>query len=125
MNGRFARFLVAGGVGFIADAAALTLLLELTPLGPFVSRLGSIGFALFVTWLVNRNLTFSPSSRGPVREGMRYGGVGVSTSILNYVIYSGLLFAWPTLAPLAALVAASVAAMALSYLGYTRLVFDR
>ena len=42
---------------------------------------GSLGaLSAFVTWLVNRNLTFSPSSRGPVREGMRYGGVGVSTS---------------------------------------------
>ena len=125
MSRRFARFAMAGGVGFVADAAALALLLEWTPLGPFGSRLGSIGFALLVTWLVNRNLTFAPSVRGRVREGMRYGGVGVSTSILNYVIYSGLLFAWPALAPLAALVAASIAAMALSYLGYSRLVFDR
>ena len=122
---RILRFVVVGGIGFIADAGMLVLLLAETPLGPFAARLVSVAFGLAVTWLCNRTLTFQPSSRGMLREGARYGGVGITTSIVNYVIYSGLLVAMPWMAPLLALVIASLAAMTLSYLGYSRLVFDR
>ena len=123
--GRILRFVVVGGIGFVADAAMLALLLAATPLGPFVARLLSIGFGLTVTWLCNRTLTFRPSSRGMLREGARYGGVGITTSIVNYLVYGVLLLAMPSMVPLLALVVASLAAMALSYLGYSRLVFDR
>lgn len=123
--GRFARFVLAGGVGFVADAAALWLLLAATPLGPLVARVLSIGFALCVTWQINRHLTFEPSSRGIAQEGARYGGVGIATSIVNYLVYCAVVLALPALPPLAALAIASVVAMALSFLGYSRLVFDR
>ena len=123
--GRLARFVFAGAVGFVADAAALWLLLAVTPLGPFIARLLSIGFALCVTWQINRHLTFSPSSRGVAQEGARYGGVGIATSIVNYVVYCAILFALPAMPPLVALAIASLVAMALSFLGYSRLVFDR
>jgi len=122
---RIARFVLAGGVGFVADAAALWLLLAVTPLGPFIARVLSIGFALCITWQINRHLTFSPSSRGVAQEGARYGGVGIATSIVNYLAYCAILFALPAMPPLAALAIASLVAMALSFLGYSRLVFDR
>jgi putative flippase GtrA len=122
---RLVRFALAGGVGFGADAAALWLLLSVTPLGPLTARMLSIGFALCVTWQINRHLTFSPSGRGMAREGARYGGVGAATSVVNYLVYCALLFALPALPPLAALAFASLVAMALSFLGYSRLVFDR
>ncbi|MDF2389615.1 GtrA family protein [Nostoc ellipsosporum NOK] len=122
---RLLRFVFAGGVGFVADAAALWLLLAVSPLGPFLARILSIGFALCVTWQLNRHLTFAPSARGMAREGARYGGVGIATSVINYLVYSALLVALPAVPPLAALAAASLAAMALSFLGYSRLVFDR
>ena len=122
---RILRFVVVGGIGFVADGAILALLLAATPLGPFGARLVSIAFGLAVTWLCNRTLTFQPSSRGMLREGARYGGVGITTSVFNYLVYSVLLLAVPWMPPLVALVLASLAAMALSYLGYSRLVFDR
>ncbi|RWC27429.1 GtrA family protein [Mesorhizobium sp.] len=122
---RIVHFVFAGGVGFVADAAALWLLLAITPLGPLAARILSIGFALCVTWVLNRHLTFSPSSRGVAKEGARYGGVGVATSIVNYLVYCAILFALPAAPPLAALAAASLVAMTLSFLGYSRLVFDR
>ncbi|QKD00778.1 GtrA family protein [Mesorhizobium loti] len=122
---RLVRFVFAGGIGFVTDAAALWLLLAVTPLGPFVARVLSIGFALCVTWQINRHLTFSPSRRGVAQEGARYGGVGIATSVVNYLVYSTILLALPATPPLAALAVASLAAMALSFLGYSRLVFDR
>lgn len=122
---RLVRFAFAGGIGFVADAAVLWLLLAVTPLGPFVARMLSIGFALCVTWQLNRHLTFSPSNRGMAQEGARYGGVGIATSVVNYLVYSAMLFAVPATPPLAALAVASLVAMTLSFLGYSRLVFDR
>jgi putative flippase GtrA len=122
---RLVRFVFAGGIGFIADADALWLLLAVTPLGPFTARVLSIGFALCVTWQINRHLTFSPSRRGVAQEGARYGGVGIATSVVNYLVYSAILLALPAAPPLAALAVASLVAMTLSFLGYSRLVFDR
>jgi putative flippase GtrA len=122
---RVIRFSLVGGLGFLTDAVVLALLLGVTPLGPFLARLVSIGLAMTVTWLCNRSLTFRPSGRGALHEGARYGGVAIAVSIFNYLVYGGLLVAMPWMPPLVALVIASGAAMALSYLGYSRLVFDR
>lgn len=119
------RFVIAGGIGFMVDAIVLMLLLRATPLDPFSARVLSITAALSATWMLNRYITFGPSSRRVVVEGTRYGGVGAATSLVNYCVYSALLVAFPGLQPLAALVAASALAMVLSYLGYSRLVFDR
>lgn len=125
MSGQVARFLLTGGIGFLADAGALALLLASTPLDPLTARLVSIGFALTVTWLVNRTFTFRPSSRGVVREGARYGGVGIGASLVNYVAYAGALALVPGLPPLVALAFGSAVAIAASWFGYSRLVFDR
>lgn len=122
---RILRFAFVGGLGFLTDAAVLALLLAVTPLGPFLARLLSIACAITVTWLCNRTLTFQSSGRGMLKEGTRYGGVAIAVALFNYFVYSGLLLAMPWMSPLVALVASSLAAMTLSYLGYSRLVFDR
>ncbi|WP_274626684.1 GtrA family protein [Arvimicrobium flavum] len=122
---RIAAFLFTGGIGFLADAGALTLILSLSPLDPFLARILSIAFALAVTWMLNRTLTWGPSDRPAPIEGARYGGVGVATSAINYATYSALLLAVPDMPPLAALATASLVAMCFSYLGYSRFVFDR
>ena len=122
---RFGRFLVIGVIGFVADAGMLWLVLASTPLGPYSARMVSIAFALSVTWLLNRTLTFGPSSRPVAVEGARYGGVGIATSVVNYLVYSAILWAMPGTPVLAALAIASVVALAFSFTGYSRLVFDR
>lgn len=122
---RILRFAFVGGVGFLTDALLLALLLAVSPLGPFVARIVSIGCAMTVTWLCNRTLTFQASGRGVLQEGARYGTVAIAIAVFNYLVYSGLLLAMPWMPPLAALVVSSGTAMALSYLGYSRLVFDR
>ena len=122
---RFLRFVLVGGTGFFVDAGVLALVLWTTPMGPFSARLVSIASAMTYTWLCNRYLTFGPSSRNPLLEGARYGGVGLASSATNYLIYSGVLLAVPATPPLLALVPATALTMVLSYLGYSRLVFDR
>lgn len=122
---RFLRFLAIGTIGFVADAGMLWLMLATTSLGVYWARLVSIAFALLVTWLLNRLITFGPSSRHVAVEGARYGGVGIATSVINYLAYSAFLWAVPDTPVIVALAIASVVALAFSFLGYSRLVFDR
>lgn len=122
---RFGWFLVAGSIGFLADAGMLALLLYVTPLGPFVARVIAILFALLLTWSFNRAVTFGRSRFPLLLEGARYGSIGLLSALLNYATYAGLLLALPWLHPLAALVVASLVAMAFSWAGYSRFVFQK
>lgn len=122
---RLAAFAIAGGAGFLVDAAVLYLLLVFTPLDPFSARVIAIAMAMGVTYAINRSVTFGPSGRPIVAEGARYGGVGIASAVLNYAIYAGALLIVPSLPPLAALVIASGLATAFSYFGYSRFVFGR
>jgi putative flippase GtrA len=118
-------FLVAGGLGFLADIGMLALLLAATPMGPLAARILAIVFALGVTWTVNRSLTFGRSRYPLLLEGARYGGVGLLSALVNYGIYAVLLMLVPGMHPLAAVVVASVGAMAFSWTGYSRFVFRK
>ncbi len=122
---KLVRFGIVGTAGFVIDAALLWLLLETTPLGPFLARAIAIAVALVATWYLNRSFTFGASRRSIAVEGFRYGSVGITSAVVNYLIYSGLLLSLPILQPLAALVIASIAAMAFSFFGYSRFVFRR
>lgn len=122
---RFGWFVVAGTIGFLADAGMLALLLHISPLGPFAARVIAILFAMSVTWSFNRVVTFGRSRFPLLLEGARYGSVGVLSALLNYAVYAGLLLALPWLHPLAAVVVASLAAMAFSWAGYSRFVFQK
>lgn len=122
---RFVRFALIGAIGFVADAGMLYLLLHSTTLGAISARVASIAFALTVTWQLNRWLTFGPSSRPIAVEGARYGGIGMATSVVNFVVYSAVLWAMPDLTVFLALVIGSLAALVFSFFGYSRLVFDR
>lgn len=117
------RFALVGGLGFLVDAGVLQLLLSLTHLGPFLARAVAIAAAMLVTWQCNRLFTFGASGRGLVSEGLRYGSVGIASACVNYAVYSALILAIPSLPPVAALVLASISALSLSFMGYSRVVF--
>lgn len=119
------RFGIAGALGFLVDAGMLAALLAWTPAGPFLARAIAIAVALVSTWLMNRSFTFGASRHSLAVEGFRYGSVGLTSAVVNYLIYAGLLISVPILQPLAALVIASIAAMAFSFFGYSRFVFRR
>lgn len=120
---RVLLFALVGGAGFLVDAGALALLLFLTPLGPLVARILSIGVAMAFTFWLNRTFTFGRSNRPLAAEGARYGGVGISAALLNYAVYSALVLAIPAFSPIFAVAIASLAAMVWSFLGYSRFVF--
>jgi putative flippase GtrA len=122
---RLGWFIVAGATGFLADAGMLALLLKITPLGPLSARIIAILFALSVTWTINRSLTFGKSRHGLVTEGARYGGVGLVSALVNYAIYAAILLILPSVHPLLAVAFASLGAMAFSWAGYSRFVFQK
>lgn len=118
-------FVFAGSTGFLVDAGTLSLVLWLTPIGPFVARVLSIAAAMAYTWTINRTLTFGRSSRNIASEGARYGLVGILAALVNYATYSACLLVWPSLWPVIAVAIGSGVAMVFSYLGYSRFVFGR
>ena len=122
---RLVRFGIVGATGFVVDAVVLELLLRTTPLGPFLSRAIAVAVAIGATWLLNRNFTFGASRHSVLGEGVRYGSVGLTSAVLNYLVYSALLVVFPALRPLEALVVSSIAAMAFSFFAYSRFVFRR
>ncbi|WP_028745473.1 GtrA family protein [Rhizobium mesoamericanum] len=117
------RFGIAGGIGFLVDAGVLSLLLETTPLGPFLARLVAIALAMATTWIFNRTFTFAQSGHSLAVEGFRYGSVGVTAALVNYGLYSALLLSFPDLQPVTAMVLATAASVLLSFFGYSRFVF--
>ncbi|BCH52886.1 GtrA family protein [Agrobacterium vitis] len=122
---KLVRFALVGSAGFVVDAGLLWLLLSFSALGPLAARALAILAALLVTWRLNRDFTFGASRQSLAVEGFRYGSVGLVSALVNYGLYAGLLIAIPALNPFAALVFASLAAMAFSFFGYSRFVFRR
>jgi putative flippase GtrA len=121
---RLFKFGLVGAAGFLVDAGTLALVLKTTALDAFSARIIAISVALCATWMLNRTVTFGKSSHSLAGEAMRYGGVGIAGSAVNYGIYSTVLLAVPSAGAFAALFIASGSVMVLSYLGYSRLVFQ-
>ncbi|MFB9949824.1 GtrA family protein [Rhizobium puerariae] len=117
-------FLIAGGGGFLIDAGLTQALIVLGP-GPFAARVPAIAAAMGFTWFVNRSRTFGRSRHSFAAEGFRYWAVGITSALLNYAIYSALMYRAPFLQPVVAVTFASLAAMAYSFFGYSRFVFRR
>lgn len=120
---RLSFFLFAGAVGFVVDMGVLWLLLELKMLDPFTARAPAIGAALVCSYIINRTFTFGASHRNVAVEGVRYGGVGLVSTLINYSVYFGLLLLLPGLSPYLALIFGSGSATLFAYLGYSRFVF--
>jgi putative flippase GtrA len=120
---RFLRFALVGAAGFLIDAGLLALLHHGAGLDPFSARAVSVGCAAFSTWRLNRRVTFGASGASQATEAFRYAVVAALTAGVNYVLYALALVLWPGLPPVWALVMATLGAMLLSYLGYSRFVF--
>ena len=123
--GRFVRFGMVGGVGFVVDASMLAALHYGLGVNPFAARVFSIVLAAFTTWRLNRSVTFEPSDQGQVQEGFRYYCVAIISAGINYGIYSAILLSIKGFSPILAAVAATGCAMIISYVGYSQFVFRR
>jgi putative flippase GtrA len=120
---RFLCFAVVGATGFAVDAGMLALLHHWGGVDPFLARIVSIAASAFVTWRLNRGVTFGVSGLSQTAEGLRYAVVAGLAACLNYMIYALALTFRPDLPPVAAAVIATLVAMVFSYAGYSRFVF--
>lgn len=117
---RLAKFLAVGGIGFVIDAG-LVYLLSQAGMSPITARIPSILAAILATWTLNRRLTFRVAQRPSAGELLRYASVALTSGVLNFGVYSLLVFNGVT--PLLAVALATVALMAFSFFGYKLFAF--
>lgn len=118
-------FLASGGLAFATDASVLALLTKVFGVGPLVARLIAIACAMVVGWQAHRRLTFAVAKPASVQEFLSYAALQWVAVGVNYAVYSAILLTKLTSEPLVALVAASLVAMVVSYLGMRFGVFKK
>ncbi|HJQ61108.1 MAG TPA: GtrA family protein [Vineibacter sp.] len=123
-----ASFGVVGAVGFAVDGGLLTLLVAHLAWGPISARVISFPAAVFVTWFLNRVLTFRAATRASApsaREYGRYFAVQIVGALVNVAVYAGLVSLWSALSrvPLIPLAMAASLALVVNYLGTRGMVF--
>jgi putative flippase GtrA len=123
---RLLRFGVVGVIGFLLDAGATEILVS-AGMGKLTARVAALALAIGATFLMNRRLTWRSERTGGAlaAEGGRYVGVALAGAALNWLVYAGLVTAFPDLRPALGVAAGSVVAMAFTYVGYGRWVFGR
>jgi putative flippase GtrA len=101
---RLAGFIAIGGVGFLVEAAIITLA-GASPwaVSALTARLVSFPFAVALTWWLNRTYNFR-STANPLAEGGRYMVTQVAGAVANLGVFAlgvrlfPLLDQWPVVA---------------------------
>jgi putative flippase GtrA len=116
------RFLGIGGIGLIADLGAFTIV---TGFGvhPLIARLCSLAIATFVTWRLNRELTFDRSGRRLHDEAVRYSAVTIMAQGTSYGIFATLILTVLKPFPQLAIIIGAAVGAAVSYNGHRLLSF--
>jgi putative flippase GtrA len=110
-------FLISGGIAFSVDALVLTLLTSLLLVHPIPARLVAISLAMVVGWLAHRRLTFAVQAAPSFAEFGRYAAIAWTAAAVNYGVFVVIMLQRPQTPSLLALVAASLVAMFVAYLG--------
>lgn len=114
----FLRFALAGVAGFIVDAGVLYLALALG-CGPYIGRVVSFLCAAFVTWQINRRITFATRDSVSLwREWNQYLLAMSFGGACNYAVYAIAVEILPRSAarPALAVAAGSIAGMFINFL---------
>lgn len=117
-------FILVGAMGFVVDAAVLTVLSQVFGLNLYVSRLFSFVVACLATWLLNRAFVFASTSDRK-REYGRYFVVQSGGALLNLGVFSVLVALLPPLQklPVVPLAIASAVALFFNFAGSRLWVF--
>jgi putative flippase GtrA len=116
------RFLSAGAIGLTIDICVFTILIGYAP-RPLLMRLFSLAAATFVTWRLNRALTFEHSGRHQGDEAMRYATVTAVSQGTSYAVFAGLVLTVLGAIPQAALLAGAVVGAVVGYNGHRLFAF--
>jgi putative flippase GtrA len=121
------RFAIAGVVGLVVDAGLLYLALHLG-IGYFVGRGISFIAAVWSTWQINRQFTFSASAHTSAwREWWQYLLAMAVGGIFNYAAYSAVIVSFhkSALLPLFAVGVGGMAGMIINFLSAKLWVFKK
>lgn len=120
-----AHFTLAGLAGYAADAGVLLLTNPL--IGPYFGRLASFVAAVFVTWIINRSLTFRNRRKysSLYQEFAAYFITALAGGCASIGLYSLLIFNFKVsnLGLMAFVAAGSLAGMAINFLLSKHVVF--
>ncbi len=117
------RFLGVGGLGLLTDLAVFTLVDALGP-HPLAARIVSLAVATFVTWRLNRALTFDKSGRRQRDEAIRYALVTLAAQGTSYAIFAALVLTSLHWLPQAALLTGAAIGAVVSYNGHRLFAFS-
>lgn len=125
MKLQFLSFAVVGALGFLVDATALQLLLNVAGLDPYSGRLGSFLVAVTFTWAMNRHFTFASEDPRLLREWFRFLSANSLGAGVNLGTYGFLVWAVPLVAahPVLGVAAGSIAGLSVNFLGSRYFVF--
>jgi putative flippase GtrA len=121
-----ARFLIVGAVGFLIDTAVTYAAIHLAGIGPYLARLPAFLVAVTCVWAMNRSFTFRMGRDGAnVREWTRFVGVYVGGALINFAVYSVVVWTGPphVLLPGIGIAIGQAVAIFWNYFGARRLVF--
>jgi putative flippase GtrA len=123
--GRFLRFCIVGGAGFMVDAIVLLALILGFALNPILARVFSFGIAVLFTFELNRRWVFGAREKHLVAAFTSYLGVQCAGFLCNLGVYTLAILGMPPPynAPLLSLVVASGFALIVNYTGAKHLVF--
>ncbi len=128
---RILRFVVVGSIGFAVDATILLALTALAGWQPLEARIVSFMAAVTVTWLLNRNATFSDRralrATTSANEYVRYVLTQSIGAAINLAVFGIALWMLPALRMhlLVPLALGSIFALCFNYLALLHLVFPR
>ncbi len=120
-----AGFVASGALAFLVDMGVLSALTRVLGMSPLLARPIGIAVAMCVGWMAHRRLTFAVANAPTLSEFARYVGVAWLAAAINYGLFSVGLWLLPSVAPELMLVASSLGAMTVSYVGMRYGVFMR
>lgn len=110
---QFLLFGLVGSLGFVVDSGVLYLLKDVA--GLYMGRVYSFTSAVFVTWILNRNMTFADRTSGysQVSEFVQYFLLMLLGGAVNYGAYVAMIshFSWAYDQPVWAVAAGSIAGL--------------
>ena len=111
------RFLCVGSMGLASDMGVFALL-DTAGMHPLIARIFSLIVATFVTWRLNRMMTFEKTGRRQHAEAMRYAAVTAVAQGISYLTFVALIMTVADDMRLLAIIAGAAVATVFSYNGH-------
>ncbi len=119
-------YTITGGIGFITEVFIIYLMTAIYGLSFFYVRFISFPIAVFVTWVINRKITFTSKNRAAI-ELSKYLVIQTIGASINLLIYYLLIINFKTqnIHPILALAFAAFVSMIFTYQASNKLVFPK